>query len=291
MLLIGGSDASGPVATTYKSLFDKLGVLQPWAEEKALDVAQTDATAAIVGDYVWLYGGSDASGPVALVQRGTIAKPAAAGLPANPEAGKVSDWVSDPVWNLPGERSNGANWAINGAMYVAGGTDGTALHTEVYGDPVQRRHDRGVEASRGQRPAGPGARRRAGRLRAGRDHRRRHHRRGRGQDQRPRNIAPQAPFFRLGLVGETVPGLTIQGEIGQQLGYLNAAGAGTLDFIILILIGWASAHKARSRELIARSSAGTDPAQTPPVRSSDADLRAPVLSRRALPPRPRRVRA
>src|SRR6478735_7780190 len=43
MLLIGGSDASGPVATTYKSLFDKLGVLQPWAEEKALDVAQTDA--------------------------------------------------------------------------------------------------------------------------------------------------------------------------------------------------------------------------------------------------------
>ena len=66
------------------------------------------------------------------------------------------------------------------------------------------------------------------------------------------NIAPQAPFFRLGLVGATVPGLTIQGEIGQQLGYLNAAGAGTLDFIILILIGWAFAHKARSRELIAK---------------------------------------
>ena len=135
----GRRDAAGrrvqrdrPVATTYKSLFDKVGVLQKWAEEKALDVPQTDATAAIVGDYVWLYGGSDASGPVALVQRGTIAKPAAAGLPANPEAGKVSDWVSDPVWNLPAPRSNGANWAVNGAMYVAGGTDGTALHNEVY---------------------------------------------------------------------------------------------------------------------------------------------------------------
>ncbi len=66
------------------------------------------------------------------------------------------------------------------------------------------------------------------------------------------NTAPQAPFFRLGLVGATVPGLTIQGEIGQQLGYLNAAGAGTLDFIILMLIGWAFAHKARARELIAK---------------------------------------
>ena len=41
------------------------------------------------------------------------------------------------------------------------------------------------------------------------------------------NTAPQSPFFQLGLVGATVPGLKIDGEIGQQLGYLNAAGAGT----------------------------------------------------------------
>ena len=66
------------------------------------------------------------------------------------------------------------------------------------------------------------------------------------------NIAPQAPFFRLGLVGATVPGLTISGEIGQQLGYLNAAGAGTLDFVILIFIGWAYAHKEQARSLFGR---------------------------------------
>ena len=61
------------------------------------------------------------------------------------------------------------------------------------------------------------------------------------------NAAPQSPFFQLGLVGATVPGLKIDGEIGQQLGYLNAAGAGTVNFVILILIGWAFAHKAQAQ--------------------------------------------
>ena len=66
------------------------------------------------------------------------------------------------------------------------------------------------------------------------------------------NTAPQSPFFQLGLVGATVPGLKIEGEIGQQLGYLNAAGVGTVNFIILLLIGWAYAHKAQTRAIIAR---------------------------------------
>lgn len=66
------------------------------------------------------------------------------------------------------------------------------------------------------------------------------------------NIAPTSPFFQLGLFGVTVPGLAIQGEIGQQLGYLNAAGAGTLNFVILLIIGWGFAHKEQSRALIKR---------------------------------------
>jgi hypothetical protein len=60
------------------------------------------------------------------------------------------------------------------------------------------------------------------------------------------------PFFQLGLVGATVPGLKIEGEIGQQLGYLNAAAVGTVDFILLILIGWAFAHKAQTRAIAER---------------------------------------
>ena len=66
------------------------------------------------------------------------------------------------------------------------------------------------------------------------------------------NTAPQSPYFQLGLVGATVPGLKIEGEIGQQLGYLNAAGVGTVNFIILLLIGWAYAHKAQTRAIIGR---------------------------------------
>jgi hypothetical protein len=66
------------------------------------------------------------------------------------------------------------------------------------------------------------------------------------------NDAPLSPFFQLGLVGATVPGLKIEGEIGQQLGYLNAAGVGTVDFIILILIGVAFAHRAQTRAIIGR---------------------------------------
>ena len=49
-----------------------------------------------------------------------------------------------------------------------------------------------------------------------------------------------------------MPGLTIGGEIGQQLGYLNAAGVGTLNFVILIFVGWAYAHKEQARALFAR---------------------------------------
>ena len=37
----------------------------------------------------------------------------------------------------------------------------------------------------------------------------------------------------------TVPALQIGGEIGQQLGYLAAAGVGTGNFVILIVVGWA----------------------------------------------------
>jgi hypothetical protein len=66
------------------------------------------------------------------------------------------------------------------------------------------------------------------------------------------NTAPLPPFFQLGLVGATVPGLKIEGEIGQQLGYLNAAAVGTVDFILLILIGWAFAHKAQTRAIAER---------------------------------------
>ena len=66
------------------------------------------------------------------------------------------------------------------------------------------------------------------------------------------NTAPQSPFFSLGILGATIPGLKLDGEIGQQLGYLAAAGVGTANFVLLIAVGVAFAHKERTMELFHR---------------------------------------
>ena len=49
------------------------------------------------------------------------------------------------------------------------------------------------------------------------------------------NLSPQPPFFQLGILGATIPALSIKGEIGQQIGYLNAMGVGMTNFVILVL--------------------------------------------------------
>jgi hypothetical protein len=59
-------------------------------------------------------------------------------------------------------------------------------------------------------------------------------------------MAPEPPFFQLGIVGMTLPGLEIKGEIGQQLGYLVAAGVFTASFLLLLVIGWAFHHRPQA---------------------------------------------
>jgi hypothetical protein len=254
ILLIGGRNANGPVATTWKSLLDTKGALGKWSVEQPLHSPQADATAAVIGDYVWLYGGSDASGPVGAVQRGAFGKPAAAGLPANPDAGKVIRWdVSDSA-NLPVARTNAAGWSANGTLYLAGGDDGSGPRTQLYwaiptstGDLTEWKHlaviDLPAPGLEGAAAVitGPSAVLVGGSTVG-----------GVLASSARANTAPLSPFFQIGLVGATVPGLKIEGEIGQQLGYLNAAGVGTVDFIILLLVGWAFAHKAQARAMIGR---------------------------------------
>jgi hypothetical protein len=254
LLLIGGQGPDGPVATTYQSVFDAQGALGKWAPVASLQRPQADALGAVVGDFVWLYGGRDAAGPVGAVQRGRFGTEAAEGQPDNPDEGKVIGWdISNDV-NLPAARSNAAGWSANGALYLVGGADATGPRTELYwsiptaeGDITEWLHlaqsDLPVPLTgssafitgpnavlvAGTTPEGPTT----SSLRA--------------------NTAPQSPFFQLGPFGATVPGLKIDGEIGQQLGYLNAAGAGTLGFIVLLFVGWAYAHKPQARALLARA--------------------------------------
>jgi hypothetical protein len=59
--------------------------------------------------------------------------------------------------------------------------------------------------------------------------------------------SPKAPVFRAGLVGLTVPGLALQGEVGQQIGFLSAAGAWTLNFVIMLGAGVAYSQRERFR--------------------------------------------
>ncbi len=300
VLLIGGRNANGPVATTWKTKLNSQGALGAWSSEQSLINPQADGTAVLIGDYLWLYGGSDANGPVGAVQRGSFGKAVAAGLPADPNTGKLVRWDVNNSANLPVARTNAAGWGANGAIYLAGGNDGSGPRNEVYwavpttsGDIPEWKHlavgdlpAAGLEgaapvvsgpdvilaggvtqsgpapaasanpsaagtspATAGTSPAGSAASPvppaaspaaaagstpivLASSVRA--------------------NTAPLSPFFQLGLVGATVPGLKIDGETGQQLGYLNAAGVGTVDFIILILIGVAFAHRAQTRALIGR---------------------------------------
>jgi len=254
LLLIGGRNADGPVATTWKSTLGSSGALGAWAAEQSLAAPQAEATAVVVGDFVWLFGGSDASGPVGAVQRGSFGQPAAAGLPDNPDEGKVIRWDVNNAANLPVARTNAAGWGANGALYLAGGDDGTGPQSELYwavpttaGDIPEWKHldvndlpEAGLEGAAAV-VSGPNAVLVGGTTDAG----------PLSASVRA-NTAPQSPFFQLGLVGATVPGLTIGGEIGQQLGYLNAAGVGTVDFILLILVGWAYAHRQRTREIVRR---------------------------------------
>ena len=79
-----------------------------WASgppRRPLSAPQADATAVVVGDYLWLYGGSDANGPVGAVQRGVFGQPAAEGLPDNPDEGKVIRWDVNNAANLPVART------------------------------------------------------------------------------------------------------------------------------------------------------------------------------------------
>ncbi|MEA2675899.1 MAG: hypothetical protein QOJ81_40 [Chloroflexota bacterium] len=64
------------------------------------------------------------------------------------------------------------------------------------------------------------------------------------------DLAPQTPFFRLGLFGITVPALSIKGEIGQQLGYIVAGSAAIGDLFLLSAVGGMYSHKPETFRVV-----------------------------------------
>jgi hypothetical protein len=290
IVVAGGWDADGKAsAKVWKATIDATsGKLGAFKEQAALAKPVAEAAVAFEGTYLWLYGGADGKGAVGVVQRGTIggtvANPGASGAPggttapsaapsaaASPAASgapstNVSQWDAQDKWNLPAPRSGASGFAANSALYLVGGSDGTSAKKELYwaipdssGNIATWSHLTPTDLPVGLVDGAPVITGPTVVVLGGKS------------DGPPltsayrASLAPQLPFFRLGLVGVTVPGLQIGGEIGQQLGYLAAAGVGTGNFVILIILAWAFNHRPQirawmDRRRLAREAKAPDPA-------------------------------
>lgn len=255
IVVIGGRNAEGaPTNTVWKSTLDKDGKLGTFEPQANLVNPVADAVAALEGTFIWVLGGSDANGPSAAVQRasygdlpaaGPSAEPGEPGGEATPAASGapqgVAQWAVREGVNLPGPRTSAAGFAANGALYVVGGSDAEGEQTELYW---------AIPNADGDLPGGwrtldkinlPSGIADAGVIVSGSTV---FLVGGTGPDGQlgtttSTSLAPQEPFFQLGIAGLVVPGLQIGGEIGQQLGYLAAAGVGTGNFVILVIVAWA----------------------------------------------------
>jgi hypothetical protein len=262
LIVLGGSDGSGPTTTVWKSTADATGKLGPWVVQAPLPQPRSEANGTVIGSELFIYGGRDASGPTATVLRGDLgatfvaASPAPGTTPA-PDPLLIQQWgTGTGATNLPGPRTKAAGFTSNGVIYLVGGSDGKSPRTEVYWTTPDANGNISGWLHLGQTdlPASSGGLTGSAGIASGSESFLVGGTTPAGvtTSSDRANLAPQPPFFALGLIGATIPALKIDGDVGQQLGYLSAAGAGTVDFILLILIGWAFAHKERTRQLFAK---------------------------------------
>ena len=276
IVVIGGRGADDqPTTTVWKATLDDKGALGEFKPQASLQRPVAEAVAAFEGSFIWVYGGSDASGATASVQRGDYGAILAPGASAEPSDGHgapaadvpegVTAWATDEGSNLPAPRTGASGFAANGALYLIGGSDGTTAQGDLYwalpnadGNlPDGWRHLDQTDLPSGLVDAAPVVSGSTAILVGGRDN-------GTSFTSSTRtSLAPAAPFFRLGIAGVVIPALQIPGEIGQQIGYLAAAGVGTGNFVILVVIGWAFNHRPeiaawRERRRIAKEAKAPD---------------------------------
>jgi N-acetylneuraminic acid mutarotase len=252
LYLFGGRTAEG---ISNKTWFAELpeganAKLEAWVEltELPLPEARASATAVNTGTSVYVLGGEGADGvtnsvfylgldndgkPVVVEATErlqgwgvSVAQSASAALP-EPRAGHTSFVNSGAIYVIGGRDGSGVVTDTN-YWTVPNSTDGTIsgwTHFDVTDIPQPR--ERGAAAPIGQfvflTGGSDGTAPLTSSLRA--------------------DLAPQPPFFRLGLFGITIPALSIKGEIGQQLGYLIAGSAALGNFVLLVVIGWMYSHK------------------------------------------------
>ena len=262
-VLIGGLDREGePVDDVHVAWVDtesSAGRLLEWQElgQVPLPEPRAAAIAGMAGDFVYVIGGTGPEGATDSVFRLRLAGEE----PASDATGRTEGWAIAPEGSrLPEPRTEAVGFAPSSTIYVIGGkdADGTVESTNWWvvpdaatGDltdgwrqldqtalpqPVARAPIVGVASTAfiigGETTEGLST----DAMRAG--------------------LAPRPPFFQLGIAGATIPALSIKGEIGQQLGYMNAMGVGTVNFIVLIIIALFYSRPAAARRLISRLSGG-----------------------------------
>ncbi len=249
-VVLGGTDGTVATKSVWKSQVDAKGVAGALKEQYPLFEANTDGFAAHVGDAIFVIGGrNDKNEVVATVQLMLVGGPNATAKDPNIVVGSAASAQT----NLPGPRTNLAGFVANGGIYVTGGSDGVGDRTETmwaipdaagvipaWNHLAQTDLGEGIQGASGV-AAGSYAFILGGQTA-----------KGVTAGSARANMAPQQPFFQVGLLGLTIPALKLDGEVGQQIGYLNAATVGAVNFILMILIGWAFNHKARTRELLGK---------------------------------------
>ena len=263
LILLGGADQNyTPQTSVWKATLQSDGTLGAWEEMSPLPEPRANAAAALVGDAIWLWGGRDADGVTGVSLRGDIAvakSPAtghSAPAPATPDdqgdaaIGSIYKWsATSGEGDLPTPREGAALWSANGTLYVAGGVqDGVAINSVYWTAPaaatgittwhtveqVNLPADQ-LRVNASGVVVGPHALLLGGEDASGAP----------ATTALSAGTSPKAPVFRAGLFGLTVPGLAIPGEVGQQLGFLSAAGAWTLNFVLLLAAAVAYAQRER----------------------------------------------
>ncbi len=257
LILIGGTDGTGPTATVWKATVDtKSGQLQKWATQAPLTqffqngpqpAPRVHASATLAGSHVFVWGGEDPSGPTTAVLQGIVSADKAT-------LNQIVQWGTSNAaeQNLPAAYKGAFGWVANGTLYYAGG-EGAKGHV-VWAIPDATGTIPGwkslgasdlstAEDLRGAAPFVSGSHVFVvGGTTVS----------GVTQALARADMAPKPPFFQVGLFYVVVPAMGIGGEVGQQLSYLSAAGVATLDFVILLLIGYAFNHREQTRAFFER---------------------------------------
>ena len=251
IVILGGTNGTAATNSVWKSKANTAGALQAWTAQTPLFEANTDGFAAHVGDVITLVGGTNDKGEtVSTVQQGLVGGDKA---PATDPNVILALWRASAQTNLPGPRTDLSGFTANGVIYIQGGSDGGTPRTETLwaqpdADGVIAEWHHLAETDLGTGLQGGaavvngahafvfGGTTTAG-LNAG---------------AARAYLAPQEPFFQLGLLGATIPGLKLDGEIGQQIGYLNAATVGAVNFVLMLMVAYAFNHKEQVRALLAK---------------------------------------